>query len=139
MGKFFKLIKRPFPEQWLLIKAVGLLWSVKWGLRLFPFRLIYRAAGKQGTDFEKPSLPMDQVLTALETAGRQVPGSTCLVRALAGRLLLSQYGHRTEIHLGISKELEKMQMVAHAWLEHQGKVLIGGDIAGYQAFPTIKP
>jgi len=139
MGKFLRLIKRPFPEKWLLIKAVVLLWGVKWGLRLFPFRLVYRVTGKQGTDFDRTLLPMDQVLTALETAGRQVHGATCLVRALAGRWLLSQYGHRTEIHLGVSKPIEKMQMVAHAWLEHQGKVLIGGDTAGYQPFPILKP
>ena len=138
MGKLINLIRRPFSEQRLLLKAVFLLWAVKWGVRFFPFRLVYRVIENRGKDHEKPLLPLDQILTALETAGRHVPGATCLVRALAGRLLLSQYGHRTEIHLGISKEIEKMQMVAHAWLEHQGKVLIGGDIAGYQAFPIIK-
>jgi hypothetical protein len=139
MGKLINFIRRPFYEQRLLLKAAFLLWAVKWGVQLFPFRLVYRVIENRGKDHEKPLLPMDQVLTALETAGRQVHGATCLVRALAGRWLLSQYGHRTEIHLGVSKPIEKMQMVAHAWLEHQGKVLIGGDTAAYQPFPILKP
>jgi hypothetical protein len=136
MKKAHNFLKLPLPEKRLLIKALLLVWGVKCGLRLLPFRtmltLIKRAPIKPGPT----SFPLNQLLGAMETAGRNVPRATCLVRALAGQAFLARYGHETELRIGVLKEQSEKRVKAHAWLESQGLVLLGGPVGSYTAFPT---
>ena len=74
----------------------------------------------------------------METAGRNVPRATCLVRALAGQAFLARYGHETDLRIGVLKEQSEKRVKAHAWLESQGLVLLGGTVGSYTAFPTLR-
>jgi hypothetical protein len=65
--------------------------------------------------------------------------SNCLVRAVAAKRLLSFYGYAAELRIGVSKrEAGKSAIEAHAWVEKDGKILIGEDEAGsWTALPTV--
>lgn len=54
---------------------------------------------------------------------------TCLVQALALRTLLLRKGYTSRLRLGVAKDSDAL-MDAHAWLEMDGRVLIGGEAAG---------
>ena len=137
MKKVHNFLKRPLPEKRLLIKALLYLLGVKSGLRLLPFRtmltLIKRVPIKPGPT----SFALDQLLGAMDTAGRNVPRATCLVRAIAGKAFLARYGHQTDLRIGVLKDESEKRVKAHAWLESQGLVLLGGPVGPYTAFPTL--
>lgn len=62
------------------------------------------------------------------TADRLPWHSTCLVRAIAGQLLLKRRGiHGGLIRLGVKKE--DGTLAAHAWLIYGPQILLGGDEA----------
>jgi hypothetical protein len=137
MKKVLNFLRRPSPEKGLLIKALFFVWGVKWGLRLLPFKTMLTLIKK---DLIKPgptSFPLNQLLGAIDTAGRNVPRATCLVRAIAGQAFLARYGHETDLRIGVLKDQSEKRVKAHAWLESHGMVLLGGAVGSYTAFPTL--
>ena len=68
----------------------------------------------------------------MRLASRYVPRATCLVQALATQILLGRHGHAGQVHIGVALD-EKLGFRAHAWVESQGEVLIGGseELDGY--------
>lgn len=71
-----------------------------------------------------------RIAWAVTVAARYIPGSKCLVQALAGRKLLATYGILSAIHIGVAKD-SRNWLNAHAWVEAEGKTVIGGDISTY--------
>lgn len=136
MNKIFRLFRRPPGEIALLARAGLELAIVRLGLLLFPFRWFYQRPARQPAAFQRPPFPAPRIAAAVETAGRCVPGATCLVQALAGRHLLARYGYPSTLRLGVARGREKDTLLAHAWLEWQGRVLLGGDVRNYSAFPA---
>ena len=66
---------------------------------------------------------VDRVVWAVEVASRRMPGATCLCRALVLQRLLAKNGHGSELRIGVEKTNDRFG--AHAWLVHNGQVLIG--------------
>src|SRR6185436_5015498 len=66
---------------------------------------------------------------------RRIPGASCLTRALAARWLLAEASLDSTLHFG-HRRGEDGEFAAHAWLEHRGRVLVGGDedLARYHRF-----
>ena len=60
-----------------------------------------------------------------------VPNATCLTQALAGQVLLTHYGYRAVVRVGVTKVDGKGTFQAHAWLESGGKVVIGESEVAY--------
>ena len=65
-----------------------------------------------------------QILRAVTAAGRAVPASNCLSEALTAWVLLSRGGHEPVLRIGVSAE---ERFAAHAWVECNGVVVIGGN------------
>ena len=72
----------------------------------------------------------DRVVWAVVVASRYVPMSTCLTQALAAQVLLARRGYSAHLHIGVAKEGAEAKLKAHAWVESDGKVLIGGSEPG---------
>jgi hypothetical protein len=72
------------------------------------------------------------------TAARLVPGSTCLVRALAAQSLCRRFGYRPELRLGARRD-DDGELEVHAWLEMDDEVLIGGghELTDYSLFTPV--
>jgi hypothetical protein len=54
-----------------------------------------------------------------------------LTQALAGQVLLAQYGYPAVVHLGVTKEEGQGTFQAHAWMESDGKIVIGESEGAY--------
>lgn len=120
----------PRVERGLLIEAAILLMLSRLGLWLLPFqthlRLVARAerAGGGWQDREPPAV--ERIVWAVRVASRRVPGGGhCLTQALAGQVLLVRRGHPAHLRIGVAKG-ERGQLEAHAWVESQGQIVIGG-------------
>jgi|GEM_PF-709281 len=72
-----------------------------------------------------PPLPpeqIDRVAWLVEVAGRYtLPPATCLTRALTTAWLLSGRGVGTRLQIGVRKD--GTRLLAHAWLEHEGRAV----------------
>jgi len=72
----------------------------------------------------------ERTVWAIGAVGRRLPRvSTCLVRALAADLLLSERGHPRHLVVGVRRS-PAGALEAHAWLERDGRALVGGEHAG---------
>jgi hypothetical protein len=100
-------------------------------VRLLPASLVLKKISAD-LPVRSPGEPqtVGRVAWAVAVAARYIPGSKCLVQAIAGRALLANYGVPSEIHIGVAKD-SRNWLSAHAWVEVEGKALIGGDVAEY--------
>ncbi len=129
-----KFLLLPSTDRWLLIKAAFLLEAIKLGMRLLPFRalryFLTRAADTciRSKHADYPSAK--RIGWAVEAADHHTPGArTCLTQALATQVLLARCGYPALLYLGVSKG-EQEEFQAHAWVESEGEVVIGGSEPG---------
>jgi hypothetical protein len=121
-------LRRPGSDWKLFLRAYVWVWSVRVALWILPFRTLYdwSIRFRQGRIGDTPLSPASvyKIVWAVSAAARRVPRATCLTQALATQIMLGRRGHRTTLQLGIMKT-EAGKVDAHAWLEREGKVLIG--------------
>jgi hypothetical protein len=128
-------------ERRLALAALALLAAMRCGLWLLPFRTLYRLAEAAGRARRPPRaapVPRERVLWAVAATARFVPRPTCLVRALAARILLARHGYPSALRLGVARG-DGRTIEAHAWLEDEGRVLVGGPVdARYVPLPPVE-
>ena len=60
------------------------------------------------------------------TDWKRIPGgSNCLVQAIAAGVLLGRHGYSSRLRLGVARAPDG-RLEAHAWVETDGKALLGG-------------
>jgi type II secretory pathway component PulM len=104
-------------------------------------RLVLRRVARAPTAAALTS-EMKTIARAVRSASRRVPSASCLTQALATQVLLARAGHASELRIGVAREEgeEGEGLLAHAWVEVAGQVLIGGrGIHRYQRLPDIRP
>jgi transglutaminase superfamily protein len=117
------------PDRRLLIAAALLVGTIRLGLWLLPFQTMQRILGRLTP--RPPRMAADdptsaaKIAWAVETTARYLPAATCLTQALAAQVLLSRRGLSARVHIGVSKGANQ-RLEAHAWVESQGTVVIGG-------------
>ena len=128
MRRLRKLLRLSGVERWLLMKATLLLGVVRVGLWLLPFATVRRLLDKlteTPVRVRNRERSRNDVVWAVETAGRCVPpASTCLSQALTAQVMLLRRGHPAVLHIGVVKE--EGGFLAHAWVESDSEVMIGG-------------
>jgi transglutaminase superfamily protein len=140
MGSLARFVALPPAERRLILAAAGILAAIRIGLWALPFRWVQgaiRAPGNRRPRDGGP--PVERIVWAVGAADRLVPRTTCLVRALAAQALLARRGHASQLRLGVAGGSGRA-FEAHAWLERDGRVLIGGPVeARYVPLPTLDP
>jgi hypothetical protein len=130
MERFLKFLRLPADQRWLLIKATAFLALIRLALSLLPFpavRPLLERASRRSRRLAADPPPAEQFAWATRAAGRIVPhGSHCLSQALALRTFLARRGYPARICFGV-QQTNGAPFMAHAWVEHDGAVLIGGD------------
>jgi hypothetical protein len=128
-----KFLDLPSAERELLIKALLLEGTVRMGLWLLPFpilqKLVIRLAAKPAEDRAK-IVSADDLAWAIATASRFVPKATCLTQAMAAKILFGIYGYGSLLKIGVARG-DDGRMRAHAWLESQGRAVVGGPKCEY--------
>jgi hypothetical protein len=79
---------------------------------------------------------LHDITWAVNAVARRLPFTRCLPRALALQALLRQAGIASELRIGVRKEPDGL--LAHAWIEHQGRILADGvDPTAYAPLPSL--
>lgn len=129
MKRLRKFLRLPRAERRLFVRALILTAGVRLGLWLFRYQAVLRVFQKH-SDFATPSVSsaptVEQIAWAVNTAANYIPGGTCLVRALVGSILCRRSGLPAEVRIGVGQDAKK-NFEAHAWMESDGRVLIGGE------------
>lgn len=142
MGKLHQFTALPWREKWLYINAALWLLALKVGLYLLPFNRLRTWVARSGRPDGEPGdiKDMHTIISAIERISQFLAPLriNCLPQALVGHRLLQQQGFDVQLRIGVLKN-HGDQLTAHAWLEVQGRVVLG-DLRGleqFAAFPAL--
>lgn len=134
----------PSSERRLLLVGAVVVACVRVLLWLFPFSrlvwLVERTALRSARAAPVPLLD-DTIVTiswAVTTAARYIPRATCLTQALAAQWLLAWFGHPTLLRIGVAR-VNGTSLRAHAWLESEGRVVVGGESLEQVEYALLLP
>ena len=99
-------------------------------LTVLPFRWVRDRAHAARRRTSAGRLPADRYSWAVTVASRRVPKATCLTQALALQSLLTRAGYESDLRIGVATS-DAGRFEAHAWLESEGRILIGGDVGRF--------
>ena len=111
-------------------------------LWLLPFRAVryFIARFARQPDFRrKQHVSTERVTWAVKTASSYAPLANCLPQALVTCVMLARRGHLAKLRIGVTRSTGGL-FQAHAWVESEGRVVIGGarDLACYAQLPLGK-
>jgi hypothetical protein len=93
------------------------------------------SAGPNGGESAE-QVPVVRVAWAVTVASRYVPAATCLTQALVTKLWLGRTGHHAIVRIGVARS-EAGELLAHAWVESRGKVVIGGSVSSLRRYTPL--
>jgi len=122
-----KFLSLDSSERLLLLQTFVFVWIASTILQLLPFAIVQKLLASRVAPPGRVHRrhPIERLLWAIAVARRYVSGTTCLSLALAGRMMLNRYGYPAHIHIGVAKD-HTGSFAAHAWLESEGTIVIGG-------------
>ena len=129
----------------MLGQALAMVMMTRVGLRLLPLAAVRRSV-RWLLLAERPlavqrRCPENQVIRAAASAGKHSPvGTTCLATALVGQALLNRHGHGCQLRIGVRRKTDGA-FTAHAWLERNGQVILGGPagvVDSYTRLPDME-
>jgi hypothetical protein len=127
MTRTAKFLRLPAAEKRLLLSSLIVLAAIRvalWTLNFQRVQKIADAISHPAVTHADPPAP-DRIAWAVATVSRAVPhGANCLLRALATGVILKRYGYSSELKIGVMKS-EAGDFQAHAWLESEGRIVIG--------------
>jgi hypothetical protein len=139
LSRLRKFLALPWRGKGLYLNAAFWLLAVKAGLYLLPFERLRgwlaRVDGLVGKPAEMED--MRAIIVAIERIGRFLAPLriNCLPQALVGHRLLRQKGFNVQLRIGVVKN-PGGRLAAHAWLEVQGRVVLG-DLRGLERFAAF--
>ena len=105
----------------LLLQALFALFCVRLALSFWSLGRLRRWAGQQGSGCQ----PQERLVWAVRRAACRLPRATCLHQAFALQRMLARNGHRSEVHVGVTRR--DGSFAAHAWTVSDGRVLMDSD------------
>jgi hypothetical protein len=135
VSKLYKFVILPWRGKLLYSNAAFWLLAVKAGLYLLPFERLRGWLVRLGEPVNRALDPASkfpdseeirEITEAVSRLGRFLAPLriSCLPQALVGDLLLRRKGFDVQLKIGVLKSFGD-QLVAHAWLECQGRVILG--------------
>lgn len=132
IGKWLDL---PASEHRGLLEATLLLAAIRVALWLRPFDAIRQALDLPARHSRRDRSRVIRSRTSeiirvrrhVDVGSRYVPGASCLTQALAAQVLLRRAGLDTTLRIGVRKDSTE-GFKAHAWLECDGEIVVGGEV-----------
>ena len=113
------------------LEAAVLIVLIRASFRLASFAATLRWVGRGWRARDRASAdPPDPMIArrvgaAVRAAARRLPGSTCLVEAVAAEAMLKRRGVPSTLHIGVRAPSDATPLDAHAWLECAGSIVVG--------------
>ena len=142
MKQLLKFLTLNHSDRLFLINTFLLLGLVRLGLWLLPYDRLQKILTKIGDRAAKNQtvIELDKIVKAVNISSCQILGGTkCLARALTAQVLMKRHGYSPQLCIGVAKGRQE-QLEAHAWIEHQGEVVIGylHDLSRYTPMSSLK-
>lgn len=112
----------------LLVKTLFLLAAIRVGLKLLPFhrvRSLLAKISQPNANLQRADENSTNKVVWAVTVVSPYLRAICLPQALAAQVLLGRRGYPTQLRIGFTRN-ESGAMSAHAWVESQGQIVIGG-------------
>lgn len=119
----------------LLVVALFWVILVRLSLGLFSMKFIRRMLLPTPA-VSRPDLDPASVVWAVRRAASAVPFASCLTQALAAQIMLARRRCPTTLHVGVKRDVNGT-FGAHAWLESNGRLLLGGTRASLKSFVRL--
>jgi hypothetical protein len=134
-----KWVKTPRARRRLLWQAVILAGATRALLRLLPLARLRPTLAFLAERIvpARCHAEEDEIVRALAAVNRRL-GGTCLANALAAQALLQRYGYPVTLRIGAS--WKDGNFAAHAWIERNGDIVVGGPasvVQQYAPFPQL--
>ena len=138
-----RLLSLPLGDYHRLVLSFCVLLAVRVALWVLPFKTVsqllnqcvqasFKTAVRRGEDLAR-------FLWAIRVARRFVPYTTCLTHALGAYTLLGRAGHAATLRIGVARKGHG-NLQAHAWVECEGRSVVGGaEAGGYASILTVTP
>jgi len=123
-----KIRALPVKDRQIFVEAFFLLCIIRLGLWLLPFRTLQKTLERlfRSPDTSDKQAPSPENFSrAVSAVSQYVPTATCLAQALTLQALLSREGIHSDLALGVARD-DESGIIAHAWVEINGTVIIGG-------------
>ena len=128
MRKLLRFLFLPYQEKKLLSQSLFLVVGIRLSLWIFPFRWLNNWLSGLGSPNLNNQLTdwsvIGKVTRSVRLCSRHVPQASCLTQALATQTLLRLKGLDSQLKFGVDKD-ENEKLMAHAWIEVDGKIIIG--------------
>jgi hypothetical protein len=113
-------------ERLLLVKVTLLLIATRLAMLVVRYPRLARHFDRRGQPTRRQDgLGAAEISWAVNAVGRRLgPLTTCLGMALVARLLLTRRSIPSRLHFGVARD-EVRNFTAHAWLECDGRVIVG--------------
>ena len=133
----------PARDRILVAETAGLIITARLGMRLLPIQrlraLLARTRQDRHARTNTSAAEMNRrVAWAVGAVASRLPGRTSgLIEAIAAEAMLLRRGYECELRLGVPPSgSANAPFTAHAWIEHQGDVVVGDvhDLHHYAVF-----
>jgi transglutaminase superfamily protein len=136
MHRARKFLTLSAAEKRQLLHAGLLVLAFRLGLWCVPYRVLRRAAEVRCRQSQASAATPARIAKQVGQVARFIPVATCLTQALAATVLMRRAGMAPELRIGAARD-EQGQFKAHAWVEYQGRIVIG-DIPGLASFVRLQ-
>jgi hypothetical protein len=75
---------------------------------------------------DRSDVSRSDIRWAARTASEQVPGVTCLARAVVAHTLCRRHSHPSIVYVGVERGSE--EFLAHSWVESRGDIVVGDNV-----------
>ncbi len=100
--------------------------------------MLTKLGTRRSLSAETSALSINQIVWAIELSTQFSPGGAkCLARALATQTLMQQQGYDSHLRIGVIHQPEE-EFQAHAWIEYQGKIVMGM-LPDLEKYNTLHP
>jgi hypothetical protein len=130
-----------FEEKRLVVETSILLSVVTAGLYLLPFKSFMKQIGrlekKRKGVIKLRKFDSDKILWAVRRVSRYIPHARCLSQAITVKIMLINHIDPVQLRIGLKKSHDD-GILAHAWLEQQGNIIIG-NLADLHKYHILEP
>jgi hypothetical protein len=144
-SKLRKLVALRPKQMLLLATATVLVGATRVALLVLPVRrvrrIVHGLVGRRAGLRPEKRASLEELIRFVTLASQCSPvGSTCLAVALVAQSLLMRHGYESRFCIGVRRS-EDRAFAAHAWLERDGRVIVGGPpsiVATYKMLPDVE-
>jgi hypothetical protein len=124
MDRLVRFLRLSAPDRRLIVRAAGWLALVRLALWTRPFARVQQLVTIAASEPSRaPAVAPGRLAWAVESAALAVPKASCLTQALAAQVMLERSGVHPDLKIGVATDRETFE--AHAWLELDGRPLVG--------------